>query len=207
MYHARTSLPETITDLDANDPPQTISVAPAIPGFSPFPTMKDFLYAEEMITTCASEQSINFHLKHGYPENKLRSAGQIYKCVDEIASIYPEVCLRSSFLIFDDYNMSLFQFQPKSFDVPFKTKAGINTTLSYTVWVKDSMKALEELVRDPTLKDEWKWHARLQFIKTSKGDEQQSHKEELFITDPMSAKDAWEAEVCSFYHAVKDLDT
>jgi hypothetical protein len=57
------------------------------------------------------------------------------------------------------------------------------------VWVKDSMKVLEELVRDPTLKDQWTWHAHVQYIKI--GDRE----EELFVTEPMSAKDAWEAEV------------
>ena len=62
--------------------------------------------------------------------------------------------------------------------------------LQYTVWVKDSMKVLEELAQDPTLKDQWTWHAHAQFVKI--GD----HAEELFVTGPMSAKDAWEAEVC-----------
>jgi hypothetical protein len=52
------------------------------------------------------------------------------------------------------------------------------------------MKVLEELAQDPTLKDQWTWHAHVQFVKI------RDQPEELFVTGPMSAKDAWEAEVC-----------
>jgi hypothetical protein len=98
MYHERTGLPEKIVDLDAPNVVQAPLSAPSIPGFSPFPTMKDFTYAEEMITTCAPARSINHHLRHGYPDNKLRSAKQIYECVDGIASVYPQVSTPNLFL-------------------------------------------------------------------------------------------------------------
>ena len=48
---------------------------------------------------------------------------------------------------------------------------------------------IEELASDPSLKDEWMWHAVRQELRINGGPLEQ------FVTHPMSAQNAWEVEV------------
>jgi hypothetical protein len=51
------------------------------------------------------------------------------------------------------------------------------------------MEWIEELASDPSLKDEWMWHAVRQEIRINGGPPEE------FVTHPMSAHNAWEVEV------------
>jgi hypothetical protein len=53
------------------------------------------------------------------------------------------------------------------------------------------MSWIEELVRDPTLQDQWIWHAQAQFLSK----DETTASEEPFVTNPMTAAHAWQAEV------------
>ena len=82
------------------------------------------------------------------------------------------------------------QFTEKTFTVPHTLKDGTETQLTYSVWVKDVMPWIEEMVADPALSEHWEWHANRQYLHTP------GKEPERFITTPMSADYAWEMEVC-----------
>jgi Plavaka transposase len=81
------------------------------------------------------------------------------------------------------------QFTEKNFKVPHTLKDATKVELEYSVWVKDVMPWIEELVVDPALNEHWEWHAHRQYLHTEGSDP------ERFITTPMSADFAWETEV------------
>lgn len=77
------------------------------------------------------------------------------------------------------------------FEEEYVMKDGSSRPMKYSVWVKNGLQWMTDLAKDPLLKDDWTWHARKKFlhIDHSKPDG------ERFIDDPLSADDAWEAEV------------
>jgi hypothetical protein len=79
-------------DLDAPDSPPAAPPAPSISDFAPFPSLKDFEFAERMVQTLAPKDDINWNLKNGFPDLQFKNANQVHKLVDEIAAIYPKVC-------------------------------------------------------------------------------------------------------------------
>jgi hypothetical protein len=83
------------------------------------------------------------------------------------------------------------QFTEKTFEIPYILRDKKQIMLKYSVYVKDVMPWIEELVQDPALKDHWTWHAKQQFIHI------EGKEPERFITTPMTADYAWEVEVCS----------
>lgn len=60
--------------------------------------------------------------------------------------------------------------------------------VQYTVWVKDGMEWLRELVRDPVLSEHWIWYAERREVVVNGVSEE-------YIDGPMSARDAWDQEV------------
>jgi hypothetical protein len=62
----------------------------------------------------------------------------------------------------------------------------------YTVWVKDGMEWLRELIRDPSLSDQWTWYAEKKEIVANGVAEE-------YVDGPMSAQDAWDEEVSTLH--------
>ncbi|KIM20907.1 hypothetical protein M408DRAFT_29979 [Serendipita vermifera MAFF 305830] len=176
-YHPRTQLPPKMVNPD-EERSQPIPPEPSLSAFSPFVTEADFITAERMTLSCASNEDINFFLKShhdprftepGATKLTFTSAKKMKECIDAL------VGTQNGFI-------------PKTFEVPHTLKDGTKTTLSFTVWVKDPLPWIEELVRDPALRDHWLWYAFKQYL-CHDGKEP-----ERFITCPMSADYAMEIE-------------
>jgi Plavaka transposase len=60
--------------------------------------------------------------------------------------------------------------------------------MEYTVFVKDGMKWLQDLVTNPDLNEEWQWYAYHKFLHAD-------GKETRLMDDPLSADAAWDFEV------------
>ncbi|PVF94154.1 hypothetical protein CPB86DRAFT_62796 [Serendipita vermifera] len=178
LYRSRTKLPATYIDLDA---PQQLPPKPELPpmeDYAPFPSYQDFLFAEMMQKIGASDTTINFFLKNmqnrtfceqGSSRLHLPNAQELRKCVDEAAKAFEG-------------------FVAKKFDISYVTVDKKTVNLQYTVWVKDGMQLLKELVQDPLLKDKWIWHAYKRVLHI-KGQEDQE-----IIDHPMGACVMWNFE-------------
>jgi hypothetical protein len=85
------------------------------------------------------------------------------------------------------------QFSEHKIETPFRMSDGTIETLHHSVWVKDSMAYLEEVLADPSLQDSFELYAYKEFLHLP------GKEPERIITGYMSANDAFEAEVC---HAI-----
>lgn len=82
------------------------------------------------------------------------------------------------------------------YEVPLRKSATETVMVPYTVWVKDGMEWLRELVRDPGLSDQWTWYAEKKEVVAAGVAEQ-------YVDSPMSAQDAWDEEVSlSIMHSI-----
>jgi hypothetical protein len=86
--------------------------------------------------------------------------------------------------------MSLTAYKSEIFSLPFVKSDGTEILMEYTVWIKDGMEWLRDLVRDKSLSHEWEWHAHQKWIHS------EGQQPRRIIDEPLSADDAWEAEVC-----------
>jgi hypothetical protein len=197
-YHPRTGTPSRKVD-PSEDTPALVPPPPLLPPFAPFPSKADFLIAERMVNTSASQDDINFILNMhkdpcfvnpGESNVRFKNAKQLHKCVDDAANLYPGVSTLDLVWLLSLTSLSV-QFTQKSFEIPYVLRDKKQITLKYSVYVKDVMPWIEELVQDPALKDHWTWHAKQQFIHI------EGKEPERFITTPMTADYAWEVEVCS----------
>lgn len=203
-YHPRTGKPPHIIDLNAERTPQPPLPDEACDPWSPFPSIQDFIFAERVMQMGLSNSDIDFLLKNMHngtftDENHCRlhfkNADQMKKCVQGAASVYQSVNGHSN----DIRSLISSQFKEKSFTYEFRGHDSKNRTLQYSVWVKNGMEALLELLRDPSLKDHWDFYAYKKYISLNGGD-----LEQVYDT-PMSAEDAWDAEVCGLLASCQNL--
>ncbi|KAG8788672.1 hypothetical protein FRC15_002829 [Serendipita sp. 397] len=172
-YHPRTSLPDKIEDLDGPSAPKQQPETPSIESYAPFATLADFIFAERMVKMCASSEDINFILRNLHngtlAKVTFQNAAQMRKTVDKASSIYEK-------------------FTEKKFTIPYTNSRGSTVDLQFSVWIKDGMQWLKDLVTDPLLRDHWDWHAKK---KTLVLDGKECGE---IITDPLTAEAAWDFE-------------
>ncbi|KAG8832540.1 hypothetical protein FRB91_000219 [Serendipita sp. 411] len=152
QYHPRTGLPDKIINLEFSSQPESIPSPPSHDQYDPFPTYADYIFSEWVTKSNASNADIDFLLRNIHngtfcsrPLLKIKNAAQLRRIVDKAASIYHN-------------------FTPHDYSVKFKKLDGTVTDLQYQIYVKDGEKWIEEMVTDPTLKEDWEWHANRRFI-------------------------------------------
>jgi len=76
--------------------------------------------------------------------------------------------------------------------MPYTYSNGRTENMEFTMWAKDGMAWLRELVQDPMLADEWTWYP---FRKTVYCDGASYR----ILDDPMSANNAWDYQVWVYF--------
>ncbi|KAG8841170.1 hypothetical protein FRB91_005278 [Serendipita sp. 411] len=189
QFHPRTRLPDRIISLDDSpvddsDPIQAAENNAQVYGdndlqpWAPYPSYADFLFASRMISTCASDNDINFFLRNmsngvfcesGSSKLSFQNAAQLRKVTDTALKLYAT-------------------FEEVPIAVQYINSAGKKMEHKYPMWVKNGMAMTREMVKDPGLKDQWIWYAEKQSMVVDSEDKGE------FITHPMSGEAAWEAE-------------
>jgi hypothetical protein len=98
--HPRSGLPPIRRDLDHPEPPHRRLIEANEAPYAPFLSYEDFEFAERMVNINASEETVNWFLKGirngkwvegGQVKLSFTSAKDMFKKVDEVASIYTAV--------------------------------------------------------------------------------------------------------------------
>jgi hypothetical protein len=100
-YHPRTGKRDKFVDLKAPEPSPSASSSKVEEPWLPFPSLQDFIFAEQMVQTRASDKDIDFQLKNmhngtfcepGACRLNFKSARQLRDCLSRVSSVYPQVC-------------------------------------------------------------------------------------------------------------------
>ena len=201
QYHPHSGLTPKIIDLttplNSSRPSQDSPEEP----YAPFPSIEDFEFIEHQVLenhTATSIEHIYKGINGKYVKGsnlQLKGYAEAKKCLDTAVKIYHGVCNINIPLAGSDH----LKYKAENFSLPFGTSDGTEIAMEYTVWIKDGMEWLHELICDKSLSHEWEWHAHQKWLYC------EGREPERIIDEPLSADDAWEAEVglssnCTFFH-------